>query len=210
MAVFRVRASWAGGARRNRTRQLAAGPAGAHSGRAPRGSPNPGRWRQRCLEACTSSRPRRLAAPRASVSSSGEWGEEIILPFKARKYFAHHKLPTELLIFVGELCQDREMPGGTGGRRPGLAWGDLKSAWNVFVLPAEVLFKGAVAGALWPEHEPLAEAGLCPAPASVPRSADWYPEPPRLPGFLDTLISRSLASRLCSLELTPGGSNLGH
>lgn len=137
-----------------------------------------------------------LPGPQFLHLESGE--KKIILPFKARKYFAHHKLPTELLIFVGEFRQDREMPGGIGGRRPGPAWGVLKSAWNVFVLPAEVLFKGAVAGTVWREPEPLPEAGLRPAPASAPRSADWYPEPPRLLGFLDTLISRSLASRLFS------------
>lgn len=99
-----------------------------------------------------------LHGPQFLHLESGE--KKIILPFKARKYFAHHKLPTELLIFVGELRQNREMPGGTGGRRPGLAWGVLKSAWNVFVLPSEVLFKGAVAGAVWREPEPLPEAGL--------------------------------------------------
>ena len=52
-----------------------------------------------------------LPGPRFLHLESGE--KKIILPFKARKYFAHHKLPTELLIFVGELGQDREMPGGT-------------------------------------------------------------------------------------------------
>lgn len=61
----------------------------------------------------------------------------------------------------------------------------------------EVLFKGAVVGAVWPERWPLPEAGLRSSPGPCAEvSRGGHPEPPC--HFGDTLISQALACRRCS------------
>lgn len=98
------------------------------------------------------------------------------------------------------------MPGGAEASGQVMLGAFLKALGMCLSSRVEVLFKGCVAGTVWPERWPLPEAGL---PSSrglcrgQQRLAPGASLPPLFPPRADFPSSRH-----CSLVFTPSGSSL--
>ena len=100
------------------------------------------------------------------------------------------------------------MPGGAEASGQVMLGAFFKALGMCLSSRVEALFKGFVAGTVWPSLGPVLRLGCLPASASVEVSRGWHPEPPCLLCFPDILVS--LASSHCSWVFTPGGTNLGN